>query len=455
MVSAADASRAVPAPSSPSAGLSRTRRLRYRITGFPGSSWAASGRHLFAVWVGARLAVFALWLLAAPSTQGDVIYYWSKIDAMSQAGPAQTLVEYPTPVIWLLWIPYALGLGTQTGYVIAFVACMLALDVGFSWSMWRNGGRLRSHALLFWTAFLALVGPTAYLRFDLIPAVLAGWSLVSLLKGRSLLAGGFIGAGAAAKLWPALMWPALCGGSKRRAWLSTLGVFGLGGLLAAVSLLWAGWDRLLSPLTWQNGRALQVESIWATPLMLARIAAPDSYWVGISTFQAFEIWGPGDDVLLTLASASTAIGYAAAVGAYVLWLRRPRRRVIEAAGLMLLVVLVIIVTNKTFSPQYIMWLGGPMAAGFAVASYDATGEEHHRIHAHDQRRLVRMGWVTLAITALTQLVYPIGYGPLVQQLPGMSLVTIILAIRNIAMVGLLAGVCRWIWGFVRPVRRSR
>jgi hypothetical protein len=29
---------------------------------------------------------------------------------------------------------------------------------------------------------------------------------------------------------------------------------------------------------------------------------------------------------------------------------------------MLLVITVTIVTNKTFSPQYMMWLGGPMAA---------------------------------------------------------------------------------------------
>lgn len=33
---------------------------------------------------------------------------------------------------------------------------------------------------------------------------------------------------------------------------------------------------------------------------------------------------------------------------------------------MLLVISVMIVTNKTFSPQYMIWLGGPHAAGFAL-----------------------------------------------------------------------------------------
>lgn len=428
---------------------SRLLRWRYRLTGFPGSEWAQSGRNLFWFWVIARLSVFAVWLFIAPSTQGDVVYYWSRIDQLAEVGPEQTLVEYPTPVIWLLQIPYLLGFGTKLGYVVAFVACMLALDIGFSWSMWRNGGRLRSHALLFWTVFLALVGPTAYLRFDLIPAVLSGWALVSLTKRRHWLAGGFIGAGAAAKLWPALMWPALCL-DRKSAIRSTVGVFGFGGLLALVSLAWAGWDRLLSPLTWQSGRALQVESIWATLPMLARIFAKDEYWVGISTFQAFEIWGPGDTLMVGLATISSGLGYLAAVVIYVLWWRRPHRRLVESAALMLLVVLIIIVTNKTFSPQYIMWLGGPLAAGFAVVSYDHTGMERHRIHARDQRRLARMGWVVLALTALTQVVYPIGYGPLVQGTLGMTLVTVVLAVRNVGIVLLLCWTLHWVWQFISP-----
>lgn len=427
----------------------RLLALRYRITGFPGSEWAQDGRHLFWVWIGARLSVFGVWLLIAPSTQGDVIYYWSKIDQLSALGPEQTLVEYPTPVIWLLYLPYLLGFGTKIGYVIAFVACMLALDVGFSWSMWRNGGRLRSHALLFWTVFLALVGPTAYLRFDLIPAVLSGWALVSLTKQKYWLAGGFIGAGAATKLWPALMWPALCL-DKKSAWRSTVGVFGFGGLLAVLSLLWAGWDRLLSPLTWQTGRHLQVESIWASLPMLARVVVGDQYWVGISTFQAFEIWGPGVSILVALASLSSAVGYLGAVVIYILWWRLPRRRLVESAALMLLVVLIIIITNKTFSPQYIMWLGGPLAAGFAVVSFDQTGQERSRIHALDQRRLARMGWAVLALTGLTQIVYPIGYGPLVQGTLGMTAVTLVLVVRNIGILALLFWTLAWVWGFLRP-----
>jgi hypothetical protein len=51
---------------------------------------------------------------------------------------------------------------------------MLAADGAFSWLLWRTSGRRRSEAVTFWLWFVPLVGPTAYFRFDLVPAVLAG-----------------------------------------------------------------------------------------------------------------------------------------------------------------------------------------------------------------------------------------------------------------------------------------
>ncbi|MGJ6979397.1 glycosyltransferase 87 family protein [Aestuariimicrobium soli] len=400
------------------------------------------------LWLIARIAVFAVWLIAAPSTQGDVVYYYDKVRALFEVGPRQTLVEYPTPVIWLLLIPYYLGFTTRLGYVIVFVVVMLALDASFARSLWVNGGRLRGVAVVFWVVFLAFVGPTAYLRFDLVTATLAGWALLALVSRHHGRAGALIGLGAATKLWPALLWPALLRGDARSRLKATVAVFGLGGLLALASLIWAGWDRLLSPLTWQSGRHLQVESVWATPVMLWRIVRRHDYWVGISSFQAFEIWGPGANALVALATVSSYAGYALAVVAYVAWLRPGReRRRIEGVVLMLMVILVMIVTNKTFSPQYIIWLGGPLAAGLSVLS--ASDDRSARRRLQDERRLIRTGSVLLALTLLTQLVYPIGYAPLVKGNLGMTAVTLVLAARNLGIVLLLVWVVQWLWSFLR------
>ena len=421
-----------------------------------------SPRFLLFFWFAARLLILAIWAFITPATQGDVVYYYQKIQVLFSDGPSHTLQEYPTPVIWILAVPYLLGFGNEHGYVIAFVALMLALDALFSWSLWHTGGTMGGQALVFWTLFLAVVGPTAFLRFDLITSVLAGWSIIFLLRRHSAAAGGLTALGASVKLWPALLWPALLPGSGRQKLRATAGfvVTGLG--MVAISVLYAGWDRLLSPLSWQQGRGLQIESVWATLPMLARTINSDNYAVTLSRYQAFEIWGPGVNTVLAVSDVFFAGGLALAVLAYLVWLWRGHGRMIEAVVLVQFVIIVMIVTNKTFSPQYMMWLGGPQAAAFAV-----LGARSHHVKEFytDRSRLNALSvWILLA-TLLTLLVYPISYDFLVNDWSVRDSLlrfpaTLLLAARNIVVVIVLVDVVRWVWSFLRPseviaVRRSR
>lgn len=413
-----------------------------------------SPRMVLLVWSLARLGVFLTWGLVAPETQGDVVYYYRQIDHMLLAGPEVTMREYPTPVLWLLALPWYVGFGSQRGYVVAFVILMLVLDAAFTWTLWRRGGRLRAHAVLFWTFFVAFIGPTIYLRFDLITSVLAGWSLLLLLRRQWLGSGALAGVGAAIKLWPALLWPALGGGSARHRIWASVGFWGTGTALALASLLWAGWDRLVSPLGWQSGRGLQVESIWASVPMLLRALGIGDYAVTISRYQAFEIYGTGVAVWTAAASIATVIGLLGLVVAYLIWWRRGHGTAMEATALMLLVILVMIVTNKTFSPQYMIWLGGPAAAACAMLGMRSAESPRYRA---DLRRLWLICLGILAATILTGIVFPIGYDPLVRdtwqagwlRLP----VTIVLVARNVLVCALLAGVARWVAGFVRATRQ--
>ncbi|WP_341728939.1 glycosyltransferase 87 family protein [Brooklawnia sp.] len=415
-----------------------------------------SGRMQLLIWAIGRLAVLLTWGLINPETQGDVVYYYEHISFMFTAGPADTMTEYPTPVLWLLTVPWLLGFGTQTGYVVAFVLLMVALDVAFTLSLWAWGGRLRAHAVTFWTLFVVFIGPTVYLRFDLVTSVLAGWSLLLLLRRRWTTSGALAGVGAAIKLWPALLWPALLGGSRRQRIRTSLGFWICGGLLALASLLWAGWNRLVSPLSWQSGRGLQVESVWATVPMVLRAVGLGDYAVTISRFQAFEIYGTGIGFWSALASIATAAGMAILVAVFVLWWRHGHGTTSQAALLMMLVILTMIVTNKTFSPQYMIWLGGPMAAAIAL-----LGRQHPdaRDYALDRRRLWLICIAILTTTILTGIVFPIGYDPLVRdsfitrywRLP----VTIVLAMRNLLITALLGYVLRLVKSFVWPIARER
>ena len=194
-------------------------------------------------------------------------------------------------MVWILSLPYGVGLGNGPAYLVAFIVFMLALDAVFTYAVWRSGGRRHDAGVDFWLLFVFLVGPLSYVRFDMIPAVLAGGALLAA-RTRPWVAGALTGLGAAIKLWPALLIPVLLADKERRK-PTAIGFVVVGFGLALISLITGGLTRLFSPLTWQSGRGLQIESIWATPLMLLRMVRPEQWVVEISRYQAYEIFGAG------------------------------------------------------------------------------------------------------------------------------------------------------------------
>lgn len=359
---------------------------------------------------------------------GDVSYYHRKIVALFEVGLPGTMMEYPTPVVWILTLPYGAGLGSQAGYVAAFMIFMLALDGAFTYALWRSAGRRHDLAVDFWIAFVFLVGPLSYARFDIIPAVLAGGALLAARR-HPWVAGALTGLGAAIKLWPALLIPALLADKQRRK-PTAIGFVVVGFGLALVSLIAGGMTRLFSPLTWQSGRGLQIESVWASPLMLVRMVDPHGWVVEISKFQAFEIFGPGVGLWQAASNIATVAGLAMLV---LLWIRAFRVpggvTPIAVALVMLATVAVMIITNKTLSPQYVLWLGGPVGALLLLRGQATTPEL--------RRWIVRLAAATLILAGLTQLVYPLLYdsylnlrGP-----AGLVVATLVTTIRNLGLLG--------------------
>lgn len=368
---------------------------------------------------------------------GDVNYYYGKINALSNAGLSQTLNEYPTPVVWLLAIPYGIGLGHAGGYRVGFIGLMLLLDAAFTVLLWRAAGRRRDAAVTFWLAFIFLIGPLCYLRFDLVPAVLAG---VSVLAGRRYpwLTGALTGIGAAIKLWPALLIaPFAAPRHGRRSTLVGFVVAGVG--LAVVSLLTGGIRRLVSPLTWQSDRGLQIESIWATPLMVMRLVDPNRWTVTTSRYQAFEVFGPGVGLWLTISSVATVLGLVFMVLLYIRGFRTPEPTVAVTGLIVLSTIAIMIITNKTLSPQYLVWIGGPMAALLIGRVRDPQG----RLTV-----ISRFAVQALVLALLTHLVYPLTYFGLYGDRHGVQFVasTILLLLRNLGLlvftIALAAGAWR-------------
>jgi hypothetical protein len=393
-------------------------------------------RMIAIVWLITRLLMLVILASFERFVVGDVYYYHRKISGMFTAGLDQTLFEYPTPVVWILWLPYGASLGNRVGYLVAFVIFMLALDALFTYALWRSSRRRHDTAIDFWLIFVPLIGPLSYLRFDMLPAVLAGGALLAA-RHKPWVTGALTGLGAAIKLWPALLIGAFMSyrADRRPAGVAFVAV-GFG--LALISLIFGGWTRLISPLTWQSDRGLQIESIWATPLMLARAVKPEYWTVDMSRYQAYEIFGPGVDPWLMISSVATVLSLALIILLTIRAFRHNGSTPVAIGFVIVAIVAIMTITNKTLSPQYLLWLGGPMAA-LLLFRPQATPEERPAIN--------RMAGQLLGLALLTQLVYPLFYDSYLGR-HGQAMImlsTIVTAVRNLALVAFTVEACWLAW----------
>jgi len=402
----------------------------------------AEGRSAIVLrWILSRSLTLSIMMFAHEAdVSGDVVYYARSLHQMFSGGTLRdTLQEYPLPVLGLLLPQFLLGLLNQVAFTVLFVVSMLAVDAIFTMFLWRGDGLRRGDATNIWLWFVPAIGPLAYFRFDLVPAMLAGGAVLVAVR-RPALAGGLTAVGAAIKLWPAVMMPAfLIRRADRRQVLT--GFLATGLSLALLSLVIGGVDRIVSPLKWQSARGLQIESIAATPLMAARAIAHHTWTLGISRYKAWEIFGPGVSGMVAFSTACTAAGAGLLVA---LWWRAhkvPGATAETLGWVFLATALIVTVTNKTLSPQYLLWLGGPIAA-LAVR---APGN-------HEVRSFGR----ALLITALlTQIVYPIGYQGLTHTGFLLPLWTLVLIVRNLLMLWLTWFAIRQVWTQTRRDVASR
>ena len=398
---------------------------------FPVEFSAPGGRSVALTWVATRSAILVvLGALGGPVT-GDVLYYARSMHTLFSGGSIrETLQEYPVPVLGVMLPQYLLGALNTVAFAFLFVASMLAIDAAFTALLWRATGRTRSTAVTFWIWFVPAMGPLAYFRFDLVPAVLAGAALLAATR-RPGWTGALTGIGVGLKLWPAVMLPVFL--IRRGGRRMVLGWFALTCLvLGLASLLAAGPTRLISPLHWQAARGLQIESLPATPLMLARAVHPHHVWsITTSKYKATEMFGAGVHVMLLISTVATVAGLLVLAW---LWLRA--RAVgdvplVTLGWLILAAAAIATITNKTLSPQYILWLGGPVAALAVFAPHDPA-----------VRRAIR---ILLLVSVLTQFIYPIAYAKLVNVGWYTFPMTVLLAVRNSVLIWLTCLACAQVW----------
>lgn len=393
------------------------------------------------LWMISRYLMLLVWQNAARYIRADVTYYFNQLE--EQASGLQ-LVEYPTPVVWFLRVLHFVSGGDVDVFVACFVAAMFLLDVAATAVLWFKAGRA---AAVYWTLFIFCIGSLVWFRIDLIPAVAVCCALVWLLS-KPVLSGASIAVGAAMKFWPALLILPLVGASesaKRRG----LGFLVVGGLFGLTSLLVAGWERSVSPLTWQGDRGLQIESVLAS-VPMARQAFDRSvfYEIRLSQYNAFEIKGPSVDFWTNLGDVLLpgvvvlALGLGWLIGFGGVGLKNHSLGAVRSSSVDLrqqamlwattAVICAVIVANKTFSPQYVIWLAGPLS--MLIAARNTTSED--QVHA------TVLGTLGLLVAILTQQIYPLNYIGLIQNPHNMASVTLLLLTRNAIM---LLMTCWTVW----------
>jgi hypothetical protein len=349
---------------------------------------------------------------------GDVDLYRSWTASMIGEGLSpyrDVRIEYPPGSLPFLGAPWP-WVTAGGAYRTGFIAVMLAVDAfglaGVLLLYRRWGGRVGPWA---WVGLVTLLGPVAYLRLDLVPAVATIWALERASARARLTAGAWMGFGVLAKLYPALLLPVM--GLRSRApgrLVAGAALVTLAGLAPFIGSL---DDLSESVLGYHSERGIQVESSWGLMLLVASRAG---YPISVAyEFGAFHV---SARIAPLLEWASVALS-AAVLGAVVWWSMRGTASTggtSAALGLFGTLALVLC-TSPVLSPQFLLWI-------IALAAVAACGGRQ------------RMGWALLALTAaaaLTQLVYPFAYDRLLARDGG---ALALLAARNLALgaTGVLA-----------------
>ncbi|MEU0810771.1 glycosyltransferase 87 family protein [Streptomyces sp. NPDC005970] len=202
----------------------------------------------------------------------------------------------------------------------------------------------RTHRRRPWDALLVALAPafalTATVNWDLFAVALTAIGMLMWSRGRPLAAGVFLGLATAAKFYPILLLGAVLVLCLRAGRLRAFGT-ALGGALGA-------WLVVNVPVMISSRGGFHIREGWLAFYTFSRDRPVDfgSVWLVISQRTGSSL----DNVNLY----ATLLMLLACAGIAALALCAPRRP--RLAQIAFLVVAAFVITNKVYSPQYVLWL---------------------------------------------------------------------------------------------------
>ncbi|MBV9820660.1 MAG: DUF2029 domain-containing protein [Actinobacteria bacterium] len=286
----------------------------------------------------------------------DVIPLWSAEGLSSGAVPYRDhAVEYPVLTGGFMWVTAELTRGWHAladggvlpgkdqGVMFGVLTCLLLSVCGLLTLAATAGaaGRRRQ-----WDAAIFALSPLlvfhAFSNWDLLAMAFTSGALFAWARGRPVATGVLIGLGAAAKLYPALLFVPLAllayrsGRWRPVLWAAAAAVGAWLAVNLPVALAWTpGWKEFY---TFSETRPAEASTFWA----MAKHYFPNTFGSPLDSG-----WTPpGLAVAVFLALALAAVGWLALTTPV-----RPR-----LAQLAFLTVTAFLLTTKVWSPQYSIWL---------------------------------------------------------------------------------------------------
>jgi hypothetical protein len=284
--------------------------------------------------------------------------------------------EYPPLALLPMVLPQFLarGEGSMDAYRWLFllqntlISCGIAAALAWlALRQWAPGSPFR--VLAAYALLVVAVAPLVAWRYDILVGLLVVLAVMATVKDRPTLAGLALGLGALAKVYPAFLLPVfLVRHVARREGLAAVRMltgFLLPVAFVMVPLLVMGGRAALYFVDWQQARGVEIESVVSGVALVAHLMfGADA--AATHAFNSWQISSPLADalasplliltlVLLTLIVAAAFVGFRAEHGA------EPARQGDLLSACLLAVLLVVMLTNKVLSPQYLVWLI-PLAA---------------------------------------------------------------------------------------------
>jgi len=421
-------------------GMITLARLRSAL--LPAACWA---------WTRAALMLY-VYNVVPYFSHGDItsdlkLYNkWSNILSQGHFPLHDPRWQYPPGAAAVIEVPRVIHAFTGLSYYSAFYALALASDLIVFllvvYRCWRTADETGHEKTDYigayaYVAAIFMLGPFVFGRYDIAATMLAAVGLAVALRSASStwrLRGVAIGLGTLVKIWPmALIFGLPRGPNGRRAMVWTV----IGGAVPALLLLLMPGS--LSFLRHQNGRGLEVESVLATPFLLAR------HWgyhgVIRNRYGSFEIIGPGISAIASFCELLTLLGFC-----WLLWWRRRARlsgtRWTEGVycDVALVAVMISVITSRVLSPQYLVWICGLLALCLALAPLRHRGGTV----------LTGPCWLLLATISVTQLEFPLLFSRLVH---GSLHAAYFVTGRNLLLVGATVWAATLLWrAHARPPR---